>query len=108
MLRPNDHSSIFRISVHAKLRHVEAFQFNLWCDTHTLDFVHDRKDAVRRAERPDGAECGAHQLTEKLSGLAVKQSCNSLACVPQVARRADAVPAGAISAVGEDADTDGS
>src|ERR1019366_2508585 len=69
-----------------------------------LDLVHHREDHISRAERPQRAQRGPAELAEELAGIAMQQARNTPARASQIGRGADAVPAGTVSAIGEDAD----
>jgi hypothetical protein len=97
---------VFGIAGHAELWHVQAFLFCLGGYAHAFCFVHAPEDYVGCAEGPDGVERCSHELAEELAGIAVEQAGDALAGVAKICGGADAVPARAVGAIGEDADAD--
>src|ERR1017187_2036897 len=90
--------------MHAEFGHVESLAFHLGSHAHGLYLVHDEEDHISRAERPQRAQRGPAELAYELAGISMQQARNTLAGVSEVSGGADAVPAGTISAIGEDAD----
>src|SRR6202051_2426531 len=75
---------ILGIRRHSKLRDVETFFFNFWRDAHAFHFVDAPEDGVGSTERPNCIQSRSHQLDHELAGIAVEQSCDSLACVAEI------------------------
>ena len=94
-----------RIGQHAELRHVQAFELDLLARPASAgSALTTLKTTNVQAEGVDGAERRAAELQQELRRVAVEQPGDALPGLAQIRGRADAVPAGAVGAVREDAD----
>ena len=92
VLRFSFGGSVFRIRERAGLGLVETRQFDFLGNSHGLDGIHNLEDNERHAKRIDGAECGAAELQQELTGIPVQQPRNALTRGSEVRGSANAVP----------------
>src|ERR1700757_4473932 len=95
---------VLRICEHTELWNVETFKLHLFVDAQGADGVHSSENQIGEAERIDCAERGATELHPELGCVPVEQARHPQACLAKVRRCANAVPAGAVSAIREDTD----
>src|SRR5262245_62671074 len=102
-LRCGGENCILWVGQSAEFGDIEPFGFDLGTHANWLNGVDDLEEDKRHAEGPDNVDSGAHQLAEELVGVPVQQAGYTLSGLPHVLGGSDAVPAGAIAAVGKDA-----
>ena len=95
---------IFGITRHAEFGHVQPFLFDLGRHAHDLILLTTEKTQRRCPEGPERAKGRPAKLHQELARVAVEQAGDALAGVAEIVGRADAVPSGAVSAVGKNAD----
>src|SRR5712692_10620452 len=101
------HGFVLRVCEHPELGDVEAFKLHLFADAQWVEGVHQREHHVGEAEHVDYHQRGSAKLRQELPVVSIEQAGYPLASLAEIRRRADTVPAGAVGAIGKEADTDG-